>query len=470
MVQVNNLFGRRVIYTDADEITDENIVDELNKVLAVHSFNRAEIDYLYNYYKGNQPILTRKKEVRPEINNKVVVNRANEIVSFRVGYLVGSPIQYVSIDENDINPEINRFNKFLLDENKAEKDKQLVTWSEICGTSYRIALPVSDREEDEAPFEIYTLDPRSSFVVYHSGLGNKPMMAGITLTHDNGSTRHCVYTPSVYYEILDGLIVKREEHFLGDIPIIEYPANSARLGAFEIVIGLLDAINTVESNRIDGIEQFVQALLVLKGVNLEGEEYNSLRENGGLSIPLDADAKYLVQELNQTETQKLIDDMYSTVLTICGMPNRNGGSSTSDTGAAVIMRDGWENAEARAKDAESIFKQSDRQFLKLIVRYTNFICNMKLRASSIDPRFTRKYYGNTLEKVQVLTLMLNNDKIHPRLAFEHSGMFADPEFAYTLSKEYREKHIAEQLKELTELSKKRATDTRTVIEAGQADV
>jgi len=267
---VNNLFGRRVIYTDADEITDENIVDELNKVLAVHSFNRAEIDYLYNYYKGNQPILTRKKEVRPEINNKVVVNRANEIVSFRVGYLVGSPIQYVSIDENDINPEINRFNKFLLDENKAEKDKQLVTWSEICGTSYRIALPVSDREEDEAPFEIYTLDPRSSFVVYHSGLGNKPMMAGITLTHDNGSTRHCVYTPSVYYEILDGLIVKREEHFLGDIPIIEYPANSARLGAFEIVIGLLDAINTVESNRIDGIEQFVQALLVLKGVNLEG--------------------------------------------------------------------------------------------------------------------------------------------------------------------------------------------------------
>ena len=48
-----------------------------------------------------------------------------------------------------------------------------------------------------------------------------------------------------------------------EIPIIEYPINSARLGAFEIVLSVLDAINTVQSNRLDGIEQFVQSLIVL---------------------------------------------------------------------------------------------------------------------------------------------------------------------------------------------------------------
>jgi hypothetical protein len=32
--------------------------------------------------------------------------------------------------------------------------------------------------------------------------------------------------------------------------------------------------------------------------------------------------------------------------------------------------------------------------------------------------------------------MLNNPHIHPKLAFEHSGMFSDPETAYTMSEAY----------------------------------
>jgi hypothetical protein len=34
--------------------------------------------------------------------------------------------------------------------------------------------------------------------------------------------------------------------------------------------------------------------------------------------------------------------------------------------------------------------------------------------------------------------MLQQNKIHPRLAFQHSGLFTDPESAYQLSKEYAE--------------------------------
>lgn len=49
-------------------------------------------------------------------------------------------------------------------------------------------------------------------------------------------------------------------------------------------------------------------------------------------------------------------------------------------------------------------------------------------------------------KHKVLDLMLKNTKVHPRLAFEHSGMFADPDLAYALSEEYAE----EQQKKLQE--------------------
>lgn len=302
------LYGRRVIYTDCSEITEKNLLSVLEKALSTHGKNRGEIQYLYDYYKGKQPIRNRTKEIRPEINNKIVVNRANEIVSFKVSYLMGEPVQYVSRSKDDISENLNRLNEYVFAEDKAAKDTELAKWFTICGTAYRMVLPDKLKEEDESPFEIFTLDPRYSFVVYHSGLGNKPMMGVKTVLLEDNTELHSIYTKNMYFEVKDGVITKKEKHSLGTIPIIEYPANPERLGAFEIVIGLLDAINETASNRLDGVEQFIQALLILKGVDIDSEEFKTLKENGGLKVPLEGDAYYLIQELNQTQTQTLVDD------------------------------------------------------------------------------------------------------------------------------------------------------------------
>lgn len=63
------LFGRREITTPVDKITRRNLVQVLAKAVSIHKENSAEIDYLYWYERGKQPILSRTKEVRPEINN-----------------------------------------------------------------------------------------------------------------------------------------------------------------------------------------------------------------------------------------------------------------------------------------------------------------------------------------------------------------------------------------------------------------
>jgi hypothetical protein len=133
------------------------------------------------------------------------------------------------------------------------------------------------------------------------------------------------------------------------------------------------------------------------------------------------------------------------------MPNRNGGSSTSDTGAAVIMRDGWSLAESRAKDSELMFKKSEHEVLKLILRIirdteglSEDIYNLKLKNLSLQ--FTRRNYENVQSKSQVLVSMLQQNKIHPRLAFTSSGLFTDPESAYQLSKEYSEEQEEKALK------------------------
>lgn len=449
-------YGRLPIYTDFEFIDRSNILEVLNSALSVHSQNQSDIKYLYEFYKGKQPIINRQKDVRPEINNKVVENRAYEIVAFKVGYLMGEPIQYVKRSADFDDEPISELNDEMYLESKAVKDKELVWWSTICGTSYRMTLPNQNDDIDEAPFNIYTLNPYNTFVVYWSGLGNKPVMSCYIITRTDNTIVYYCYTDTDFYIITDNEVVSEESHIMGYNPITEYPANFARLGAFEVVHDMLNAINTLSSNRLDGIEQFVQSLLVFIGADIDDEKFKTLREQGGIKIPDGTDVKYLVQELNQAQTQTLVDYLYQTVLTICGMPNRNGGSSTSDTGVAVHIRDGWEAAENRAKDSEGLFIMSEKEFLKLIRRISSVYGRNDFKLSSVEVRFTRRNYENILEKSQVLTTMLGDDSIHPLLAFEHCGMFVDPQSAYEMSEEWKRIATEKQQAELDALTKARS--------------
>lgn len=444
------MFGRRMIKTSATYIDSSNIQDELLKAMENHGLNRSEIDYLYRYYKGEQPILRRVKETRPEICNKIVENRANEIVSFKVGYLCGEPIQYVSHNGSEQTVEaINKLNEYMFAEDKASQDQEIVEWQMICGTAFRLVLPDDPGELDEAPFEMYTLDPRETFIVYSNEIGNKPLMAVKYSMDEHEITTFSVYTKDRYYMIRDGIVVEDRPHLLGMIPIFEYPANNARLGSFEIVLPLLDAINNVESNRMDGVEQIVQAFIKFINCDISKEEYQEFMELGAIKVKSvdgqNADVDVVTNELNQSQTQTLKDDYYNAVLTICGMPNRNGGSSTSDTGSAVLLRDGWSDAEARAKDSENVFKRSEKKMLKLILALCRELTDMHLYLRDIDMKFTRRNYENIQSKSQVLISMLQQPKIHPQLAFQHSGLFSDAESAYAMSMEYYEQEQAKQL-------------------------
>lgn len=458
------LTGRKTIYTEATEIDASNVVQELEKALKVHAKNSADIDYLYNYYKGKQPILDRIKTVRPEINNKIVENRAYEIVSFKVGYLLDEPIQYVCQRGEAANFDgINLLNAFMEAENKATKDKELADWFTICGTAYRLLTVKQEQEEDEAPFNLYTLDPRYSFIVYSSGIDNKKMMGVKYVKLSDNTILYSVYTDNAYYEICEGKIISSEFHSLGEVPMFEYQANMAKIGAFEMVLPLLDAINKVSSNRVDGVEQFIQGLLILKNLDLSVEEINQMGASGAIKIPIDSVIEYLVSELDQTQTQKLVDHLYQTVLTICGMPNRNGGSSTSDTGTAVVMRDGWKVAENRAKDTELMFRKSEREFLKTVLFVVNTLSGTEIKPSNIRIKFTRQNHENILEKTQVLAALLGTGKVHPKYAFELSGLFSEPDLACQESMQYESEQVNEIVKGVL------TDETETVSRTRQSD-
>ena len=438
------MFGREVLYSAESEITAGNLIDVLNKVLPIHNQNSLEIDYLYKYYRGRQPILDRQKQIRPEICNKIVENHAYEIVDFKKGYVFGEPVQYVRRGEGIEENKIPLLNNYMFMADKAQKDKELAEWFYICGTAYRMVLP---GDNEDVPFEIDTLDPRYTFVVYNNGFGKRPLMAGkyvITKTPAGEEKElYSIYTPTTYFEVMDNEIIKNEPHALGYIPIIEYPANMSRLGAFEIVLPLLDALNNTISNRMDGIEQFIQSFMKFVNCDIDEETFLALKELGALKVKSDstnpADVDIISQELDQSQTQITKDDIYRTILIICGMPDRHQNArSTSDTGSAVLLRDGWSAAEARARDTELIFKSSEKQFLKVVLRILKDVSGIDIKLSEIDIKFTRNKTDNLLVKTQGLQNMLEAG-IHPQIAITTCGLFSDPEQVYIDSQEYLEK-------------------------------
>ena len=444
---VKDLHGRRPIFTNETVINRGNVINALNDALMVHSRNRAEEVYLEKYLRGIQPILSRVKAYNDYVCNRTVVNIANEIVTFKTAEFAGEPIQYVSRGSKKTVPEkLEKLNSMLISEGKQSKDMDLAYKMFTNGVGYRLVL--NDKAArfadgdlfDEAPFEIYVPEPRNTFVVRVNDVTKRPIM-GVTYVYMNESdVQYTVYTSDAAYTIegnaMTATAIKRVDyHNLGMIPLIEYPCNSVYMGAFEIVLPLLDAYNLVMSDRLDGIEQFIQALMVFEGVDISREDFLELKDLGAIKLPPAMDGRssrvyYLSEQLDQGQTQTLVDDIYQTILQIVGMPSQgNGNTSDSSNNGAVILKNGWWSAEARALETEGLWRQSETEFLKLVLK----ICDMTdaltgLAVSDVQPKFGRRSYEDKLTKTQAFTTLVGVG-CPPIQAYAISGMVTDPEAA-----------------------------------------
>jgi SPP1 family phage portal protein len=451
--------GRKVlIATPPVSDTWQAIGAVLDEVMPVHAHNVNAIDDLYWFYRGDQPILYRTKDIRSEINNRIVENRAFEVVEFKKGYEFSHPVQYTNAGGGDSTP-IDILNTYSRLDGKEAKDLALAEWRYICGTSYRLTLPNRRVSEDNAPYVTQSLDPRCAFVVYAPGAEQNIVLSGCYAEETkNGYTNYRVgvYTDTRYIEWVVGsrnsfastMPVREGRNGIGRNPIVEYSLNEARLGYVEICADILNAINTLNSNRIDAIEQFVQALLVFVNCELPEDE-----ETGEKKVPrtgdaielkglqgLPADVKYLIAQLDQQQAQVTKDDLLNALYEICGIPSRqNRNSGGGDTGQAVVLRNGWGAAEARAKSSEVTFVRSEMEYLRIVLD----ICRANSASASevdgltlrdISVTLTRNHSDNMLTKANTLEILLRSG-INYEDSIQYSGMFTDPSAVMTKSLE-----------------------------------
>lgn len=442
----NDMFGRLDIYASYDDINEENLIAEVNEALVYHVRNMLEEEFLYWYTRGVQPILNRKKEVREDILNIVQVNTAAEIVDFKNGYFLTQPCSYVS-RRKGVQTKVKKLNEYLYRSGKQDADNEVSDWFHRVG---KAPLFVEPGEDNEVPFRAYALDPRSAFVVYSLRPGNKPVMA-VNLVTVDGVAKLDVFTENMVYHLTGTVVGKMitteknhdymvtattldysEPNVLGYIPIIEYRYNSINTSAFELAIPLIDEISNLTSNACDGVEQFIQSLAI--AVNCEFPENTTItdiRKAGMIALRSigenKADFKVLSEQLDQTQTKTLTDNLYDEILRICAMPSRNTrGSSTYDTtGAAVLANFGWYQADAAARNTEDLFKKSNRQFDRIIVEILRRKGLLDIDLNDFEINFVRNETANVQSKAQAFqTLMAAG--LHPELAAAKSGISNDP--------------------------------------------
>lgn len=438
---VGNTFGRRVLKTSADYIDERNVADELARVLPAHTFNATAIYYLDEYVRGNQPILYREKIVRPEINNKIVENHAFENVESKVADLFGEPVLYALKGENDESKgeQIDTLNRMMDDGDKHAKDVERARWASICGTSYYHVLN-RNRMPDSGKFAPYTLfvpHPARTLVCYYDD-DMTPAFGARLFKNNEGRDFWRVWTHTEAFDILNGEVVERYTNGNGFIPIIEYPNDSRRLSDVELTILVTDAINNLTSDRLNGIDQFVNALMKFKNCEIDKDKFLEMCQLGAVAVKTttqgyDADVDIMTAELDQSHAQIAHDDLYNNMLLVQGRPGRQENSG-GDTGQAVVLRNGYYDEEKRAELRVPAFKQSERMMLRVVLNILRIKRGFNLELTDIEIKPKRNKLENMMVKAQVLQI-LHQLGIDDSEAIKLVNLFSDPNEVFNKSKD-----------------------------------
>lgn len=434
---VKGCYGRKIAYTNVEMITAKNVVKVIGSCIGAFYWNKTAIKYLWDYYKGDQPVLYRTKLSNEDILNKVVENHAYEIVQFKVGQTYGEPIQFISRkDDETINKSVDMLNDFMADANKQEKDIKAGEWQSATGTSFKAIQP---KDNGDIPFRIVAPTPMNTFVIYNENT-EEPILAVQELKDIDGNHYKMAFSETMSFRIENSNVVETKLHTYGQIPIVEFPNNHERISDIELVIGMLDAINNMQSNRMDGVEQFVQYWVKFINCDIDKETFEQMKMSHALAVKSNnkdnkADVEIMTQELNQTQCQVAKEDLWDNTLSILAIPNKQGNTG-GDTQGAVELRNGWDFSKTRAKLKDPVVKTAEKRLAMVVLNVLRLAGkDLKLSIRDFDVQINHSPQDNMYTKAQTLTVLLQSG-IHPLVAIKTVGLWGDAEKTFLLSKPY----------------------------------
>lgn len=459
---------RQTIYTKYKEITEENLIEVLQKAKGVHDVNAGEIDRLLNFDNGEQPIIrSNPKKFRPDIDCRCVDNLAHQISSFWRGYSWSNAITLVQRGQNDGGGATESQGVAMLNEcyeavGVKAKTQDVGRYVEITDIGYTHIDINMEYEDGDSPFTYNSLDPRWAFVVKSRAYLDHRIVLGVTFRKDDDEvTLYTCYTKEWVYEVKNDKIIQIYKNILGVIPIIPWFVNYDGMGVWEHQLSELNNLNLLVSDYSNGVEQNIQAVwhtndvdFPTEVVTLEDgttEEVVKKPKNGDWMStftsqdgrtpfikPLTMDYDYDGMLANMKERRNLI-------LEKCHVPVRDGGGNSS-TGVAMQNATGYTATEIVADSKQSLMEYCKMQEVKVVlkaIQHSPFVDAdsplMKLKVSDIQPNIKRLKLSEMNTKVNSLATMISHG-INGRIAIETSNLFQDPQQVWEDSREMIEKY------------------------------
>lgn len=452
--------GRIKIYTDVKEITKDNVIQVLSTAMTKHELNRTQIRNLINFEKGDQP-LKREKNVRKDIDIKSISNLAHQITEFWLGYFWGNHMAFVQKSDKhpkgsnptDSDSAITLLNEMYDAEDMESKDQLLAYYLEVCGICCQLIDIKRNPDDEDAVFDLVTLNPLYSFVVYSSDAYERPMM-GVSYSEDeNGSKIFTCTTDDTIYEIrdmveiLNGTKKSGEKKItegrdgvqvnpFGRVNIVEFERSTDRTGVFERQLDELNALNILESDLCNDVAQTTQANWWGNDIELDTDDDGKVKgpqagqwiltkTNGQGKQP---NIKGLVLNYDYTGVLANIQAKHDGILERTFTPKQTEQSGGSTTGATSLSS-GWTATEAVACKQAAIIKRGfkERNRLALIAIKKSPDTDpesplLELKNSDIEIRPIRQKTFDMATKINSLATMVQNF-VHPRVAMEAIDFF-----------------------------------------------
>lgn len=430
-------------------IIDESVFKDglstkiLAELIARHTQGKDRLYRLRDYYCGRHSILNRSRKSSSAVNNRLVCNHAKYIVDMAQSYLLGNPVSYAASEGFDIEPIKDSYLIF----DSAALDAELEKSMSIYGTGYELVYADEHSNPKSAQ-----LSPMNSFVVYASDMYERPLL-GVHYfkrrdLHGKVLGVVCTAADKDYiYSFESGTdnfyamrLVKRERHFFGAVPFIEYCNNEERQGDFEQLIPLIDAYNLLQSDRINDKEQFVDAFLFLSGVELDSSQAQKLKEERILMGYEGAQAQYLSKVMSENDIEVLCDAIKRDIHRFSMIPDLSDESFGGNL-SGVAIKYKLMGFEQHIRNKERAFSKGLR---KRFMLYNHFLSlrgameNVPLHR--VDIVFTRNLPVNELEvsqMIQNLNGIASSETLLSRLSFVN-----DPKEEAELARREREKGVS----------------------------
>ena len=359
------------------------------------------------YYEGIHSILDRKVTDTNQPNNKLVNNFPGYIVDVSLGYFMGKPVAY-----NSLNDALMEALQDILDTNdEADENIELAKKAGIKGTAYELLYM-----DEDSNIRFGVSNPENIILVYDNSINPEPQFAlryylvldPLKPTAIESATMYVeLYTTEkIYYYERKGstgalLFTKEEAHQFGGVPVVEFPNNDERCGDFEKVLSLIDAYDLNQSNSANTFEYNDDAILKIKNMSgTNSDDLAKMKKQKAVLVEADGDVDWITKAMNDVAVENFKSRLQKDIHRFSNTPNLTDESFAGNLTGIALEFKLW-GLEQNASQKERKFKRALQKRFELILNV------LRVKSKEYDWRdiniiFTRNMPMNVPDLVEMV--------------------------------------------------------------------